>query len=75
MQAINSTSEVLQDSEALDARASAPQHRLARLPTSLRASMALVTGRNPCGERQVKARRDESELDLVEHGFGAILLL
>ncbi len=51
IQAINITSAVWQDSEVLDAQASAPPRRLARLLTALRASMALATRQYPRGER------------------------
>lgn len=66
MQAVDITSDVLQDPRALDARAPTPQHRLSRLLASLRASVALVSGRYLRGERRLKPRREASELDPVE---------
>jgi hypothetical protein len=66
MPAFGLTSDVLQDTQVLDTQPSSPRRGISRLLASLRASMALVAGRYPCGRRRLKPSRELSEVDPVE---------
>jgi hypothetical protein len=65
MQTMSVAPDVWQDIQASDTLVPAPRQWIARLLASLRASVALVNGRYPRGERQSRPGRDPSEMDPV----------
>jgi len=66
MQVFGVASDVLKDTQVLDTQASARRCGILRLLASLRASVVLVSGRYPYGERQSKPSHEPSEMDPVE---------
>jgi hypothetical protein len=66
MQVFGVASDVLKDTQVLDTQASAPPCGILHLLASLRASVVLVSGRYPYGERHSKPSHEPSEMDPVE---------
>ena len=65
MQAIGVSSDVLRDSQGVDTQRLTLRSRIHHLLASLRASMALVTGQYPRGDRQLTLNREPAEIDPV----------